>query len=261
MFRGSTRSAPAPASHDLHVVEPRLDPADQEADGDDREPGHDGRDEDPGLGSAALAPGPQRDPQEQRRGVELRDRDDRDGDARPELYPRGSSRAARRAAARRRPAGTRRRGCRTAPRPRTAARAARRRSRGPPSGAAGGRAPDGQASRDPARTRASRRRPTARARAPFGQPRDQRHRLGDRRRVRVEQLDGVGRRAGEHRRVVRASGRPGRAARPRAAGRGRSLPLAACSARDPADPGDPDPRHDAGDDPRAQASARAACLR
>ena len=160
--------------------------------------------------------------------MELRDRDDRDGDAGPELHPAGRAgqRGQQQRAVRQRVPGVEvaeQHGDR-----RTAARAARRRSRGPPSGAAGGRTRRPGEPR-PTRTRASRRRPTARARrrsaatrpaSSPGRPAAGRSRTARPRRA-------TSRRAWPG----RTGSRPrGRAARPRAAGRGRSPPLAGCSA-------------------------------
>ena len=186
--------------------------------------------EHPGLRPAALAPRPQRDPQQQRRRVELGDRDDGDRDAARDLRPPG--RAGQRGQ-QERAVGQRVPGVEVAEQHgdrERQARAARRRSPRTAIGSGGLARATRQPSRDAGRTRASRRSPHSTSTTPSGSHDDQRHRLRDRRRVRVEQLDGVGRRARRASPGRTGSGRRGRAARPRAAARGRSPPWAARSA-------------------------------
>ncbi len=246
-------AGPGARLDDGDVVEPDLDPADEQADRRrSRGPRRSPPAEDAGVRPAALAPGPDGDPQEERRRVELGDGRDGDRDATRDLRPPRGLRPARRAAAGRTRADTRRRGCRTARRSRTAGRAARWRSRGPPSGAAGRPALTASRAATSPNPSVAPTRPQHQHDA-VGEPRDQRHRLGDRRRVRVEELDGVGRRTREHRGVVRALA-------------GEDVPRALEQQREvearlgrvaleqgPADPRDAGPRDDAGDHPGAEA--------
>ncbi len=203
------------------------------------------------LRTAAFSQRAQPDPQEEWRRLELRDRDHHHGDAARYLGPTGGSGQRRQQQG---AVGERIPGVEVAEQDRDRERQDQRRDRD----RADRHRQDGASvdrRQPPGHQAEAQRRPDRpeHQHDAVGQPGEQRHRLRDRGRIRVEQLHRVRRGAAEHRGVVGAlSGEhaPSRVEEEREVEPGprrRALP------QRPADPGDPGPRHDARDHPRAEA--------